>query len=133
MGLKENAAYEVNDLVECCKMTPEKVLILKKPLKDAKADFNLNTMKDVIAFIANHGLEELSFVNSKLWENNPNKESPLFVDAYEFKSMFKLGYIAFMYNSGTDTWIVKSFHLSENHNPVMELALLKAKLIGDKK
>jgi hypothetical protein len=89
-------------------------------------------MKDVIAFIANHGLEDLNFINSKLWENNPHKDNPLFVDAYEFKSMFKLGYIAFMYNPVTDKWIVKSFHLSENRNPAMELALLKANLRGDK-
>jgi hypothetical protein len=56
--------YKVTDLVECCTITPEKVLILQQPLKDAKADFNLNLMKDVIAFIANNGLEELNFINS---------------------------------------------------------------------
>jgi len=53
------------------------------------------------------------------------------VDAYEFRSMYKLGYIAFMYNEKTLKWIIKSFHLSENRSLEMVMAFHNAGLIGE--
>jgi len=76
-------------------------------------------------------MEDLKFVNTKEWENNPDKTFKIYVDAYEFRSLCKLGYIAFMYNEKTLKWIIKSFHLSENRNTTMEMALFKAGLIGE--
>ena len=75
--------------------------------------------------ISNDGLEELTFINTKKWENNPNKIQPILIDAYEFKSMYKLGYIAFMYNNKTNKWNIKSFHLSDNRDISIEMALTR--------
>ncbi|PIX34967.1 MAG: hypothetical protein COZ58_01945 [Candidatus Infernicultor aquiphilus] len=64
----------------------------------------------------------------KACENDKNK--PIKVDAYEFTSMYKLGYIAFMHNDETNKWLIKSFHLSSNRNMTIYLAMEKAGLIN---
>jgi hypothetical protein len=50
------------------------------------------------------------------------------VDAYEFDTRYRLGYIAFCYYR--NKWNIKSFHLSSERNRVMEIALRNAGLIG---
>lgn len=82
-----------------------------------------------MSFIANDGLENLSFINIKPWKKNPNKAKPIQVDAYEFKTLNRLGYIAFFYSDITKKWIIKSFKPSKNRNPAMSLALQKVGLI----
>lgn len=77
-----------------------------------------------------NGLEELEFINTKPWERNPDKGNTIFVDAYEFRTLNKLGYIAFMRNNKTMKWLIKSFHLSDNKNPVMLIAMQRAGLLG---
>jgi hypothetical protein len=124
--------YSITDLYVACKDKQDAVMPLRQALTDADKLFGLKTQKSLLDFIANGGLEDLTFVNTKEWENNPDKSHPIDVDAYEFRSMCKLGYIAFLFNDITDKWIIKSFHLSENRNNAMELALIKAGLIGDK-
>jgi len=62
---------------------------------DAGENFNLNTKSQLLEFIHCDGLEDLKFVNTKDWENNPDPANPIKVDAYEFRTMGKLGYIAF--------------------------------------
>ncbi len=82
----------------------------------------------------NDGLQQLNFINTKEWENNPDKANPVMVDAYEFRTLRKRGYIAFMHNRKTGKWLIKSFKLSENINPAMFEAFQRAGLIthGDK-
>ncbi len=44
--------------------------------------------------------------------------------------MYKLGYIAFMHNNETNKWLIKSFHISNNWNKTIYLAMEKAGLIN---
>jgi hypothetical protein len=122
--------YSFNEFKRCCIENQFAVKILKQPEDDAKF-FGLKTKGEIKNFIGNDGLEDLNFINTKEWENNPDKSFTILVDAYEFKSRYKLGYIAFMYNKKTGFWIVKSFHPSINNSFVMELALRRAGIIGE--
>ena len=49
-----------------------RVTILKDAMEDARRDFALETQGEVFAFIINGGLEQLDFINKKLWESNPD-------------------------------------------------------------
>jgi hypothetical protein len=122
--------YSFNEFKRCCVENPFAVKILKQPEDDAKF-FGLKTKGEIKNFIGNDGLENLNFINTKEWENNPDKSFTILVDAYEFRSRYKLGYIAFMFNNKTGFWIVKSFHPSINNNFLMALALRKAGIIGE--
>jgi hypothetical protein len=121
--------YTLDDFLLCCGKSPNSVILINTVLKDAQKDFHLNTKADLLEFISNGGLEDITFINTKEWENNPDKESVIYVDAYNFMTMFRLGYIAFFRNS-RGSWIIKSFHLSNDRNLAMEIAFRKAGLIG---
>lgn len=56
------------------------------------------------------------------------KSKDIMVDAYEFRSWYILGYIAFFYNEKTKIWTIKSFKRSENSNMAMDIAFKKASL-----
>jgi len=49
--------------------------VLKKAQDDARNDFGLKTSGEILRFIANGGLEQLEFINSKPWGNNPVVEA----------------------------------------------------------
>lgn len=121
--------YKYEDFKKSCGKDMNNVIPINCVLEDAKNLFNLFPKSRLLEFIYNDGLENLKFINTKLWGKNPNKNNEIYIDAYEFRSLNKLGYIAFMYNKTTRKWIIKSFHLSENRNPAMFLALKKAGLI----
>ena len=121
--------YEYEDFKQACGNDTYNVIPIDDVLRDARGDFNLNTKSQLLEFIHCDGLEDLKFVNMKDWENNPDSANPIKVDAYEFRTMSKLGYIAFMYNKNTQKWLIKSFHLSKNRNMTMFLAFEKAKRI----
>lgn len=121
--------YKNNDFINACSNDPKNVIPIGNVLRDASEDFNLRTKSNLLKFISNNGLEDLQFINTKNWEKNPNKSNPIKVDAYEFRTMDRLGYIAFFYNDKTNKWIIKSFHLSDNRNPTMMIALQKAGLM----
>jgi hypothetical protein len=124
--------YDIFEFFRCCNENKSDVVPLKRALDDANSYFGLKTKSNLLDFIGNNGMEDLKFVNTKEWENNPDKTTPIYVDAYQFRSMCKLGYIAFMFNKKTLKWLIKSFHLSENRNTTMEMALYKAGLIEEK-
>jgi len=119
--------YQLSNFVTACSM-PSAVTVLKRAQEDADKDFKLRTRKEILDFIVGGGLEDLVFVNAKPWENNPRPEQVIIVDAYEFRALFQLGYIAF-FKATTDRWMIKSFHRSDNANPAMALALRKAGLL----
>lgn len=129
--------YKYDDFKKACGEKPKDVVPINEVLSDASKDFNLNSKSQLLDFIYNDGLECLTFINTKDWERNKDTSNKLKVDAYEFKTMYKLGYIAFMYNPKTKKWIIKSFHLSENRDLTMCIALEKAGIrkreIGDEK
>lgn len=124
--------YIFEDFRKACGSKVQIVVPMQAAQDSADRDFGLKTQKAILSFIFNGGLENLDFVNTKLWENNPNPSLPINVDAYEFTSVSKLGYIAFFYNGRTSRWVIKSFHLSANMNPIMKIAFKRAGLIKDK-
>jgi hypothetical protein len=125
--------YNYEDFKDACGNNVKNVILFKSAEIDAKSYFNLFPKSRLLDFISNNGLEDLTFINTKDWEKNPNPEDSIKVDAYEFRSLNKLGYIAFMYNEKTKKWIIKSFKISRNSNPAMYLALKKAGLTVEDK
>ncbi|MCI5218583.1 MAG: hypothetical protein D3914_05190 [Candidatus Electrothrix sp. LOE2] len=121
--------YNFEDFKEACGKDFSNVLLIGFVRKDADDQFNLASKSKLLEFINNDGLESLKFVNTKPWEKNPDRQQEIFVDAYEFRSLTKLGYIAFMYSQKTSKWIIKSFHLSKNQNTTMQDALARAGVI----
>lgn len=101
--------YKLNNLISACIKGVSKAYISKGAMETARSDFNLNTQDSVLGFIGNSGLESPSFINSNPWENNPNPENLIMVDAYSFYSGSLYGYIAFFYQPETKRWIIKSF------------------------
>lgn len=126
---KRKIAYDMfNKLKENCISNTENVIPIDDVPKDARNDYNLKTKQELLDFITNDGLENLKYINTKDWEKNPDTTCPIDVYAFEFRTMFKLGYIAFMYNQKTNKWLIKSFHLSGNMNKTMFNALKGIKL-----
>jgi hypothetical protein len=121
-------AYDIADFISCCNNNPEKVYMIGNTLKDAQTVFRLYTKHDVLEFIGNDGLETINFINSKLWEKNPDPTVAIFVDAYEFMTGGILGYIAFFKNK-MENWVIKSFHQSNENSGIMADALRKAGVI----
>jgi hypothetical protein len=110
-------AYNLQDFIGACSDSA-KVFVTGGAMQTAESDFGLKTMNAVIKFIANEGLEDPKYINTKDWENN--KESlvnPIKVDAYSFFSGPDFGYMAFLFNPKTQQWIIKSFKVNENTDP----------------
>jgi hypothetical protein len=123
----KNPSYKFSNFKKACK-DRNKIAIHSIARKEACKFFNLCTEKAILNFIKNDGLENLLFLNTKPWEQNPNKTT-IMVDAYEFTSGNKKGYIAYIYNKNTNKWFIKSFHLSENMNDQMAQAIKKSELL----
>jgi len=104
--------YIYSKFKDACGKNPSSVFISKNAMKGANEVFNLKKETDLLDFIYNDGLEKLEFYNSREWDNNPDKKNKIFIDAYEFISGLKRGYIAFLFNDKTKKWIIKSFKLS---------------------
>ncbi|MDP1677798.1 MAG: hypothetical protein Q8L88_13150 [Bacteroidota bacterium] len=121
--------YSFQDFKEACLSDQSNVIVMGGALKDADTCFSLSSRTELLDFIANDGLEELEFINTKDWEKNPDKTNPIKVDAYKFKTLYTLGYIAFLCNSKNKKWIIKSFKLSDDLNPTMRLAFQNPSLL----
>jgi len=123
--------YSFDEFKRCCIENPMDIIPRREAGDLAAAIFGLRTKSELLNFIGNDGLENLTFINTKPWEKNPDPSSTILIDAYEFRSGSKLGYISFMRNQKTKKWIIKSFHLSKNSNLAIAFALRKARLIGE--
>lgn len=84
------------------------------PTLTAEQDFKLKRMVDVIAFIADGGVENPRFFNCKERENDPNVDNPAKIDAYHFSCGSFYGYLAFFKG---DKWIIKSFKKEPGGDP----------------
>jgi hypothetical protein len=127
---KKGPSYNFSDLKKACKeKNRNNIFIFDEARKGADKYFNLRTKDQILDFIYNDGLENRSFYNTAPWEKNPNKNSKTIVDAYEFESGDKRGYLAFMYSKITNKWIIKSFKLSTNANNQILQAIKKAGLM----
>jgi len=127
---KKGPSYNFLDFKKSCKKkNRNNVFISSKALKGADKYFNLRTKNQILDFIYNDGLENRFFYNTAPWEQNPNKDKQIMVDAYEFESGNKRGYLAFMYNDLTNKWTIKSFKLSGNTNGQMLQAIKKSDIM----
>ncbi len=118
-----NPAYNFDEFKEACKN--KEVIPINSVLSDANKYFNLKSLNEILEFIENDGLNNLRHFNTAPWINN-KASIEIMVDAYEFMTLELKGYIAFLYSPITKKWIIKSFHISKNTNPVIRDALQKA-------
>lgn len=119
---RSQPSYNFKNFKKACK-NEDLIYIPNNVLADADNYFRLRTKRHILDFIKNDGLEDLHFINTKQWENNPNKNNIIMIDSYDFRSYGKLGYIAIKYFNGI--WTIKSFHLSEDMNYSMRNAINK--------
>lgn len=127
---KKSPSYKFSDFKKACrKKNRNNLVIIYDALEDADKYFNLRTKDQILDFIYNDGLENKIFINTKLWEQNPEKNKPIMVDSYKFETGNKRGYIAFMCNNKLNHWIIKSFHLPEDMNDQMYHALKESNIL----
>lgn len=119
-------SYVFDDLVVACKNGTTKVH--RDAIEDAREYFNLHTEQRILDFIVSGGLENLLFINSKHWVNNPNPTNIVKVDAYNFRTGGKKGYMAF-FRAPTGLWLIKSFKLASDRSYEMEDAMRAAGLL----
>jgi len=111
------------EFTETCRAIAEgkapinQVIPINTVLTDARKYYKLHTKAELITYIADKGLERVSFFNKKKWEKNPNPDFVLYVYAYTFRSLHIPGYIAIIENKRKNIWLIKSFHPPENNNP----------------
>jgi hypothetical protein len=117
MDLLNQPKYKLQDLIDACSIGSTRVYVFNKAMKTASSDFGLHTQAGLLDFIANNGLENPRFKNSKPWENNPEPNTQIMVDAWEFFSSFTYGYIAFFLQPKTNAWIIKSFKKNTEPDP----------------
>jgi hypothetical protein len=108
-------AYGIENFVRDCAVGTSKAFVAKDAAITAKSDFNLNTQASILEFIGNGGLENPTFINSKIWEKNSNPNTVIMVDAYTFCSGLIYGYLAFRFQDKTGLWTIKSF--KKNRDP----------------
>ncbi|NOQ45083.1 MAG: hypothetical protein GQ559_00140 [Desulfobulbaceae bacterium] len=111
------------------KECPGDVIPIGNVMRDAEAIFNLRTKSQLLEFIVNDGLEDLTYINKKPWEKNPDPEHEVIVYAFRFRTNAIPGYIAFMYQNRTDKWLIKSFHMPEDRDTPILKAFQKALLV----
>lgn len=106
--------YKFDEFQCACEIGSSKVQVTRGSRETAISDFNLRTDSRILEFIANGGLEKPRFINSGPWDNNPDKNALIMVDAYGFYSGKVYGYIAFLFQQKTDRWMIKSFKKNRN-------------------
>ena len=117
-------SYSLEAFLQACKK--RKVNITRGARDRASKELGLHSTSDILLFLSSSGMyTELRFENTKEWENNPNSLVPVMVDAYTFLSDHKRCYFAFMYIRSTDSWMLKSLHISEESNSIMLEAFAK--------
>ena len=117
-------SYSIEAFLQACKK--RKVNITRGALDRASKELALHSKSDILLFLSSSDMySELHFENTKEWENNPNPLVPVMVDAYTFLSEHKRCYLAYMYIRSTDTWMIKSLHISEGSNSIMMEAFAK--------
>lgn len=99
--------YAWDEFFEACQRGEARVWY--PAIKLASQDFQLHTEDSILEFISNGGLQRLSFINRADFKAWTGKPPPPIVDAYNFYTGPKKGYLAF-YQMPNWTWIIKSFH-----------------------
>jgi len=108
------------------------VIVVTEAMDTARDDFGLATKKDLLEFITNNGLQVPRPINRAPLKNNPDPNNPMLVDAYDFRSGKKFGYMA-IYRGPTGKWILKSFKKNDKEDDRNLPFLALTKLPGGKK
>ena len=135
MGNNRQPSYLLADFVKACAVGKSKAFVVREAKLTAKSDFNLHTEEAILDFIGQGGMESLQFISSKNWEKNPHPSVPVKVDAYNFYSGLRFGYLAFFHGPVTDKWIIKSFKGNDQPGPknlsiANQLGPIRKKLYG---
>jgi hypothetical protein len=86
------------------------VQVLWEAESNARLQFGLNTKPDLLSFIGNGGLRNITYISTEPWRNNPRRDIlEISIDSYNFSSNKKVGYIAF-FKGQTGKYVIKSFH-----------------------
>lgn len=109
--------YNVDDFIVACGQN-DRVFVSTGAQNDADEYFNLQTQQEIRYFIYTGGLENLEFIRTDVWLNNPDHNIQIMQDEYSFQTKSKFGYLAFFYNKKTNKWIIKSF--KKNWNSQMQ-------------
>ncbi len=124
---RQQPKYDIEDFIRDCH-DHKKIVLEYGVIESASRDFNLRTKRALLEYISNEGMEELEFVNSIPYRKSTDIPPP-FCDAYTFKSGYSSGYLSFYVSRGSEKWILKSFHRSNEFDYTLALALEKAGLL----
>ena len=123
------AAYNLDDFIQCCKNGSKSVIVHNDAKTNAREQFGLKTEEELLAFIGNDGLQDLTYLNTEPWRLNPRKkDKEILIDAYKFLTNRKLGYIAFM-KGISGNFIIKSFHLDHDKLTTKDISGNSEKLL----
>ena len=118
--------YKIDKLKEACRK--RNVVFIGSSVTDATY-FGFIGKEAVCSYLVSSMFKPTEFVNSKPWENNPDPDHEIIVDAYHFMVEGKTGYLAFFYNDRTQKWIIKSFHrelnTTDTYHPFRNLKILE--------
>ncbi len=118
--MADDHARVIKEFIAACGNTPEKVIPIYNVLRDARTHYKISTKAALFEFIANGGLEQLSFYHCKPWEKNFTQQRPLLVYSFKFKTLHLPGYIAIIENTIIGNWLLKSFHPpTKGNNPTL--------------
>ena len=127
----QRMSYSIDAFLQACK--EGEVAITRGVAESASVDLALHSKAEILLFLPHGGIKnELVCENSAEWRNNPNPSVRVMVDAYTFLSAYKRWYFAFMYFESTRSWMLKSLHVSKDSNSIMQAALRKFLLQGEK-
>lgn len=111
--------YNFEAFKAACAKGSSEVFVWDPAREDAKKFFSLSPESELLKFVAEDGLENLTHQNTKNLENElyaGSKYHPV-VDAYLFQTGSsqnkKTGYIAFFWNVLSKLWVIKSFKVSD--------------------
>ena len=122
--------YCLADFILCCMYDQQQVQVFYDAELNARQQFGLNKKTDLIEFIGNQGLQDVTYWNTELWRKNPNKNEDIYIDAYKFRSTQKQGYIAFM-KGFTCKYVIKSFHLDNEKITLKDIGVNTAKQLKE--
>lgn len=116
-----------------CKSNQGNVIVSPQAAKDARIIFELHTEKELLNFIGNNGLDNVTHFNIAEWRKNPDPDkanNPQYVYDYNCKTNGIPYYIAIIFlrvffGKTVEKWQIKSFHLNDNANLTMRGQLEK--------
>ena len=73
----ETAAYNLGDFIQCCRNNRKRVFVHNDARLNAREQFGIYTDAELLEFIGNQGLEDLTYINTEPWRLNPRKDKEI--------------------------------------------------------